>query len=141
MEELLLKAGYSVKAIKLYMNKVNVGSIENSDVALTYTGLPCGDTITLYLKLGKDGIIQDAKFEYKGCIGTASSGSALTMLVIGKTVKDAWKITKEDVLKELGGLPESYCAELVVNALHKALEKLEDKIGCEREGSLDNIGC
>ena len=127
MEELLLSAGYSAKAIKLYMNKVNVGSLENSDVALTYTGLPCGDTMTLYLKLGKDGTIQDAKFEYKGCIGTASSGSALTMLVIGKTVKEAWNITKDDILKELGGLPESHCAELAINALHKALEKLEAK--------------
>jgi len=127
MEELLLRAGYSAKSIKLYLNKVNVGSIENSDVALTYTGLPCGDTITLYLKLGKDGTIQDAKFKYKGCIGTASSGSALTMLVIGKTVKEAWNITKDDILKELDGLPESHCAELVINALHKALEKLEDK--------------
>jgi len=123
----LLRAGYSAKSIKLYLNKVNVGSIENSDVALTYTGLPCGDTITLYLKLGKDGTIQDAKFKYKGCIGTASSGSALTMLVIGKTVKEAWNITKDDILKELDGLPESHCAELVINALHKALEKLEDK--------------
>jgi NifU-like protein involved in Fe-S cluster formation len=127
MEELLLKAGYSVKAIRLYMNKVNVGSIENPDVALTYTGLPCGDTITLYLKLVKDGIIQNAKFEYKGCIGTASSGSALTTLLIGKTVKEAWNITKEDILKELDGLPESHCAELVVNALHEALKKLENK--------------
>jgi len=62
------------------------------------------------------------KFEYKGCIGTA--GSALTNLLIGKTVNEAWSITKEDVLKELGGLPESHCAELVVNALYKALEKL-----------------
>jgi len=123
----LLSAGYSAKAIKLYMDKVNVGSLENSDVALTYTGLPCGDTMTLYLKLGKDGTIQDAKFEYKGCIGTASSGSALTMLVIGKTVKEAWNITKDDILKELGGLPESHCAELAINALHKALEKLEAK--------------
>jgi nitrogen fixation NifU-like protein len=77
--------------------------------------------------LGKDGTIQDAKFEYKGCIGTASSGSALTMLVIGKTVKEAWNITKDDILKELGGLPESHCAELAINALHKALEKLEAK--------------
>lgn len=123
----MLSAGYSAKSIKLYLNKVNVGSIENPDVALTYTGLPCGDTITLYLKLGKGGRIHDAKFEYKGCIGTASSGSALTMLVIGKTVEDAWKITKDDILKELDGLPESHCAELAINALHKALEKLEDK--------------
>jgi len=79
------------------------------------------------LEVGKDGMIQGAKFEYKGCVDTASSGSALTMLVIGKTVKEAWNITKDDALKELDGLPESHCAELVVNALYKALEKLEDK--------------
>ena len=127
IEELLSRAGYSAKAIKLYMDKVNVGSIENPDIALTYTGLPCGDTITIYLKLGKNWTIQDAKFEYKGCVGTACSGSALTMLVAGKAVKDAWNITAEDVLKELNGLPESHCAELAVNALHKALEKLEER--------------
>jgi len=55
MEELLSKAGYSAKAIKVYMDKVNVGAVENPDVALMYTGLPCGDIITLYLKLGKMG--------------------------------------------------------------------------------------
>jgi hypothetical protein len=37
MEELLLRARYSAKVIKLYLN--NVGFIENSDITLTYTGL------------------------------------------------------------------------------------------------------
>jgi nitrogen fixation NifU-like protein len=126
IEELLLKAGYSTKAVKLYASKVNVGSIEKPDVSISYTGLPCGDIITLYLKL-ENGIIKDAKFEYKGCVGTACSGSALTSLIIGKSIEEAWKVTKEDILKELDGLPESHCAELAVNALRKALKKLEDK--------------
>jgi NifU-like protein involved in Fe-S cluster formation len=78
-----------------------------------------------YNPLFEDGRVQDEKFEYRGCIGTASSGSALTTLLIGKTVKEAWNITKGDILKELGGLPESRCAELAVNALHKALENLK----------------
>jgi len=126
IEKLLLRTGYSEKASKLYINKVNVGSIENPDVSLMYTGLPCGDTITIYLKLDKDGTIQDAKFEYKGCVGTACSGSALTLLIRGKSIKEAWKITKDDLLKFLDGLPESHCADLAVNSLRKALEKLED---------------
>jgi nitrogen fixation NifU-like protein len=126
IEELLLKAGYSTKAVKLYASKVNVGSIEKPDVSISYTGLPCGDIITLYLKL-ENGIIKDAKFEYKGCVGTACSGSALTSLIIGKSIEEAWKVTKGDILKELDGLPESHCAELAVNALRKALKKLEDK--------------
>lgn len=127
MEKLLLRAGYSEKAVKLYVNKVNVGQIENSDVSLTYTGLPCGDTITIYLKLGENGIIQDAKFEYKGCVGTACSGSALTSLIKGKGIKEAWKITKDNLLEFLNGLPERHCADLAVNALHEALEKLKER--------------
>jgi nitrogen fixation NifU-like protein len=126
IEEFLLKAGYSAKAAKLYLNKVNVGSIENPDVIATYTGLLCGDAIILYLKL-ENQVIKDVKFEYSGCAGTATSASALTMLVKDKNIEEAWKITKDDVLRELDGLPESHCADLAVNALHKALEKLKEK--------------
>ncbi len=125
MEELLSKAGYSAKAIKLYMNKTNVGSIENPDVVSTYSGLLCGDTITLYLKLENE-VVKDAKFEYAGCVGTATSGSALTTILAGKTLAEAWNITKDDVLRELYGLPEPHCAELAVTALHKALEALKE---------------
>lgn len=126
LEELLLKVGYSAKTIALYLNKVNVGSIENPDVVSTYTGMICGDSITLYLKLENE-IIKDAKFEYNGCVGTATSGSALTNLIIGKTIKDMWYITRDDVLNELDGLPESHCADLAINVLCTAIEKLDEK--------------
>jgi NifU-like protein involved in Fe-S cluster formation len=108
IEELLLKAGYSTKAVKLYASKVNVGSIEKPDVSISYTGLPCGDIITLYLKL-ENGIIKDAKFEYKGCVGTACSGSALTSLIIGKSIEEAWKVTKEDILRVGWSSRKSLC--------------------------------
>jgi nitrogen fixation NifU-like protein len=130
LEALLLKAGYSAKTIRLYLDEVNVGAIEQPDVVSTYAGLLCGDTITLYLKFESD-VVKDAKFEYDGCVGTATSGSALTNLVIGKTLIQAWGLTKDDVLNELDGLPESHCADLAVNALRKALEKLQEKSnGC-----------
>jgi len=125
-EELLLKAGYSAKTIALYLNKVNVGSIENPDAVSTYTRMISGDRITLYLKIENE-IIKDAKFEYNGCVGTAASGSALTKLIIGKTIKDVWYITRDDVLSELDGLPESHCADLAINVLCKAIEKIEEK--------------
>jgi nitrogen fixation NifU-like protein len=123
LKELLLKAGYPAKTIRLYLNKVNVGAIEHPSVVSTYAGPICGDTITLYLTL-KNEIINDAKFEYEGCVGTASSGSAITTLIMGKTVTEAWAITKDDVLTELDGIPESHCADIAVNALHGALKKL-----------------
>lgn len=121
----LAKAGYSKKAIELYSNKINVGVMEEFDVVLAYTG-PCGDTIKLYLKISKSDVIEDAMFQYNGCPASAACGSILTQIIKDKTLQEAIKITEDDVLRELGGLPgeESHCAELVVTTLHKTISNL-----------------
>ena len=126
--ELLERSGYSKKVIEYYANKVNVSVIKDADAALAYTG-PCGDTIKLYLKFNQNGIIEDAKFQYLGCPGAASSGSALTKLVKGKTLEEAEKITEEDILKELGGLPKLklHCPKLAITTLRKTIEKYEGR--------------
>lgn len=128
--KLLGKSGYSKKAIELYVNKVNVGELENPDVVTTYFGL-CGDLIKLYLKIDKKGIIEDAKFYYLGCPGSASSASAMTELVKGKTVDQAKKITEDNVLNELGGLPKTKldCPRLAVKTLRKAIAEYEKMKG------------
>lgn len=124
--ELLKEAGYSDKATEFYMNEVNVGSIEKPDVTLAYTG-PCGDMMKIYLKISKNDMIEDAKFYYLGCPGAASSGSAITKLVIGKTIEKAKRITEQDILRELEGLPESklHCPKLALTTLQKAIAKYE----------------
>lgn len=126
--ELLKDAGYSEKVIELYKNKVNVGVIENPDINLAYTG-PCGDTMKLYLKISDASFVEDAKFQYLGCPGAASSGSAITRIVRGKTLEDAKRITEHDILQELGGLPESklHCPKLAVTTLQKAIAKYEER--------------
>lgn len=123
---LLKEAGYSRNAIELYGNRVNVGIIENADVALAYTG-PCGDTTKLYLKIDDQNKIEDVKFQYLGCPASAVCGSILTQIAKGKTLQAAKEITEEEILKELGGLPgdECHCAELVVTALRKTIKKYE----------------
>jgi len=128
--KLLGKSGYSKKAIELYVNKVNVGELENPDVVTTYFGL-CGDLIKLYLKIDKKGIIEDAKFYYLGCPGSASSASAMTELVKGKTVDQAKKITEDNVLNELGGLPKTKldCPKLAIATLRKAIAEYEKMKG------------
>ena len=123
---LLKEAGYSRNAIELYGNRVNVGIIENADVALAYTG-SCGDTTKLYLKINDQNKIEDAKFQYLGCPASAVCGSILTQIAKGKTLQAAKEITEEEILKELGGLPddECHCAELDVTALRKTIKKYE----------------
>lgn len=99
--KLLEESGYPKKAIELYVNNVNVGELENSTVVTTYLG-PCGDLIKLYLRINKKGIVEDAKFYYLGCPGSAASASAMIELVKGKTIDEAKKITENDVLNALG---------------------------------------
>ena len=120
--ELLRKAGYSEKAIDYYIRKLNVGVIEGAEAVDSYTGL-CGDSMKVYLKVEK-GVIKDAKFQAIGCAGAFASGSALTEMVKGKTLKEAEKITEKDVIRELEELPgpKLHCARLAVDALRKSIE-------------------
>lgn len=124
--ELLKEAGYSEKVIELYRNKVDVGVIDKPDASLAYTG-PCGDTMKIYLRINDEGVVEDAKFQYLGCPGAASSGSSITKIVKGKRLEEAKRITEQDILKDLGGLPESklHCPRLAVTTLQKAIAKYD----------------
>jgi nitrogen fixation NifU-like protein len=126
----MVESGYSRKAIELYVNNVNVGTLENPDIVTTFLG-PCGDLIKLYLKIGKKDIVEDAKFYYLGCPGSASSASAMTMLLKGKTVNQAKKMTEDDILTELEGLPRSKldCVKLSIRTLRKAIAEYEKQKG------------
>jgi NifU-like protein involved in Fe-S cluster formation len=126
------ESGYPSKAIELYVNSVNVGKLENPTVVTTFLG-SCGDLIKLYLKINEKNVIEDASFFYLGCPGSASSASAMTTLLIGRTIDQAKKMTGDDILAELGGLPKSKldCTTLSIKTLRKAIaeyEKLQGRL-------------
>ena len=52
----------------------------------------CGDRVTVYLSVGKDGRIADIKFEGKGCAISQASASLMTDMIVGKTVAEAEKL-------------------------------------------------
>jgi nitrogen fixation NifU-like protein len=126
VRRLLEKSGYSSKAIEYYLKKVNVGRIENASVHLAYTG-PCGDSMEVYLKIESD-VIKDAKFQAIGCAGAFSSGSALMEMVKEKRLEEAEKITEEDIINFLGGIPKQkiHCACLAKRTLQKAIKKYRE---------------
>ena len=124
--KLMVESGYSNKAIKLYVDNVNVGRLDNPTVVTTFLGT-CGDLIKLYLKINEKNIIEDAKFYYLGCPGSASSASAMTTILKGKAIDQAKKMTGDDILSELGGLPKSKldCTRLSIKTLRKAIAEYE----------------
>jgi nitrogen fixation NifU-like protein len=124
---------YSKKVIEHFKNPRNQGKIKNAD-AIGQVGNPsCGDVMKIYLKISKnktgEKIIKDIKFETLGCAAAISVSSALTVLVKGKTIVEALKITKDKIVKDLGGLPpvKVHCSMLGIEALHQAIEKYNKK--------------
>ena len=52
----------------------------------------CGDTVNVYLKMGHNGLIEDAAFEGKGCAISLASASMMTEIIKGKTETEAKEI-------------------------------------------------
>ncbi|NQT74503.1 MAG: iron-sulfur cluster assembly scaffold protein [Chloroflexi bacterium] len=121
---------YSETTIDHAMNPRNVGDMEDADVFARVTG-PCGDTMEIWLKL-KNGTIANATFMTDGCGTSIASGSIVTELAKGKSVNKARRISQQDVLSALGGLPEEseHCALLAANTL-RAVTK--DCLAMKRE--------
>ncbi len=117
---------YSETAIDHSMNPRNVGDIENADGFAKVTG-PCGDTMQIWLKV-KDNTISDARFLTDGCGTTIAAGSMVTEMARGKKVAQVQKISQQDVLSALGGLPEEseHCALLAANTLKEAVKNYLD---------------
>lgn len=116
---------YSKEVIKHFQKPHNQGSIKNAD-AVGQVGNPaCGDVMKIYLKLDDSNkVIKDIKFETLGCAAAIAVSSAYTDRVKGKTVEDALKISKDDIVNDLGGLPapKIHCSMLAIDALKKALK-------------------
>src|SRR5438445_13620895 len=83
---------YSAKLIDHYENPRNIGSLDKNaeDVGTGLVGAPaCGDVMKLQIKVGPDGLIEDAKFKTFGCGSAIASSSLVTEWVKGKTLDQA----------------------------------------------------
>ena len=124
---------YTKKVMEHFKNPRNYGEIKNPD-GVGQVGNPiCGDVMKLYIKVGKnkkgEEIIKDIKFLTYGCVAAISTSSIITGLVKGKTVKEASKITKDNIVESLGGLPKIkyHCSILAVDALKEAIKDYNGK--------------
>ena len=124
-EELIkekMREVYSETVIEHSMDPRNVGDLEDYDGFAKVTG-PCGDSMEIWLKV-KNGTISKASFMTDGCGTTIASGSMITEMAQDKSVTDANRISQQDVLGALGGLPEEsqHCALLASNTLKEAIK-------------------
>src|ERR1700756_3044392 len=116
---------YSDKVIDHYEHLRNVGSFGKDEpgVATGMVGAPaCGDVMKLQIKVGPDGLIEDAKFKTFGCGSAIASSSLVTEWVKGKTVDEAETIRNTDIAKHLALPPvKIHCSVLAEDAIKAAI--------------------
>ena len=112
---------YSEKVIQSWLNPKYMGEMESPQGHGKVTGT-CGDTVQIFLRIDNNKII-DARFITDGCSTTIAAGCMACELAIGKPLREAFTITKEIILEQLGGLPEEsiHCALLASDTLRAAL--------------------
>lgn len=129
---------YGPKIIDHYENPRNVGSFgtqaeikQRKDVGVGLVGAPeCGDVMQLQIKVGKDGVIEDAKFKTFGCGSAIASSSLATEWLKGKKVEDAATIKNTMIVEELSLPPvKIHCSVLAEDAIHAAIEDYKAKNG------------
>lgn len=119
---------YSKEVLKHTKNPKNVGVIKGANGIGTLGNPVCGDIMRLYLKIAKNKkgqeYIKNIKFQTLGCGAAIASTSILTTLVKGKLLSESEKLTKDDLIKALGGLPKTkiHCSLMADEALKKAIK-------------------
>ena len=117
---------YSEKVLDHYENPRNVGSFDKAEkgVATGMVGAPaCGDVMKLQIKVGEDGVIEDARFKTYGCGSAIASSSLVTEWVKGKTLEQAMEIKNTLIAEELALPPvKIHCSILAEDAIKAAVE-------------------
>ena len=116
---------YSTKVVDHFENPRNVGAFDKDDasVGTGLVGAPaCGDVMKLQIKVGPDGLIEDAKFKTFGCGSAIASSSLVTEWVKGKTIDEAETIKNTDIAKHLALPPvKIHCSVLAEDAIKAAI--------------------
>jgi NifU-like protein involved in Fe-S cluster formation len=130
---------YSPELLDHFQNPRNAGEVATPDRSVRLENPVCGDTLELSLKLddlqldnrfenNNSGArrIADIRFRAKGCVPAMACGSAITELVKGKSIGEARKVSREELVRKVGGLPPAsdHASHLAIDTLAALLRGL-----------------
>jgi nitrogen fixation NifU-like protein len=123
---------YTKEVMEHFKHPKYLREMKDPDAVGTVGNPTCGDMMHVYIKVGKkDGkeIIEDISVQTFGCVAAISTSDVVCDLAKGKTLEEAKRISKDDIIKELGSLPaiKTHCSVLAQDGLNKAIEDYEKK--------------
>ena len=104
-------------------------SLNGSNVGTGMVGAPaCGDVMKLQIKMGSNGIIEDAKFKTYGCGSAIASSSLVTEWLKGKSLDQASEIKNSAIAEELALPPvKIHCSVLAEDAIKAAISDYKSR--------------
>jgi NifU-like protein involved in Fe-S cluster formation len=124
---------YNKKVLKRFLKPKFSGEIKNPSAVGVVGNAACGDIMKVFLKVDKnkngEEKIKDIKFKTMGCVAAIASSDAVCEIAKGKTLREALKITRKDIIKKVGNLPQikHHCSILGEEALQKAIKNYGGK--------------
>lgn len=116
---------YSAELLDHFEHPRNAGEIKAPDAAARLENPACGDILELTLRLeGKR--ISEIRFRAKGCVPAMACGSAITELIQGKTIDDARQVSRDELIRNVGGLPQAseHASHLAIDTLGELLRRV-----------------
>jgi nitrogen fixation NifU-like protein len=119
---------YSSQVLDHFEHPRNAGEVSDADASVRVENPACGDILELSVRIS-EGRVAAIGFRAKGCVAAMACGSAVTELVSGRTIAEAKKISREELVQAVGGLPaaSSHASHLAMDALAAVLGKLPDR--------------
>lgn len=132
---------YNETVLKRFQESKNAGMLKGATGIGKVGNLQCGDIMKIFIKVNKNGVIEDAKFKTFGCVSAIASTDVACDMIRGKTMDEALKVTNKDVIEVLGGLPavKIHCSVLAQEAIAAAVADHKKKAAKEQSKDVKSV--
>lgn len=115
---------YSERLLDHFRNPRRAGAVEAATADVTVENPACGDRLRLTARV-RQGVVEEAGFEVRGCTASIGCGSAVADWMVGKTVQEMKGLTAGAVEEMVDGLPEAsrHAAVLAVDGVRRLASK------------------
>ena len=115
--------------IELYENPAHRGALQDADISVKGGNPGCGDIVTVHIKVGEDGVVEQIRFEGEGCTISQAAAELVSDRMEGATLSEIEDLDHDIVIDELGRevvMSRPRCATLALGTLKQAVQEYRD---------------